>query len=124
MEKQIRHRRLHAFYNSKVLNSLMIVVIASLLSAGYTNTFLMPVVCASVALGLFIGYSLWLWIKKPQRVVVNGWLSEMNGLLTLYFLIICALDSGSPWWYVLPSVCAIGVFFINMIRPKDEIFEI
>lgn len=124
MEKKIRHRRLHAFYQSKVLNALMIVVVVSLLQIGYMQSLLMPVVCASMALSLFIGYALWLWIKKPRRIVINRWLSTVDGWITLYFLVVVAMKGASPWWYILPALAAILAMFICMVKPQDEVFEI
>lgn len=102
----------------------MIVVFVCLSLIGYTKMILLPTLCASMAFGLFIGYSLWLWIKKPQKIVINGWLSNIDGLFTLYYIIIVALDSKNPWWYAFPVICAIFTLFICMIKPKDEIFVI
>ncbi|WP_289742172.1 hypothetical protein [uncultured Duncaniella sp.] len=68
---EIRHRRLYAFYESKVLNALMITVVTSLLLAAYTQSMLMPIICGAIALTCFIGYSIWLWVKKPQKIVIN-----------------------------------------------------
>jgi len=124
MNQQIKHRRLYAFYKSKVLNALMIVVIVSLLMTGYTRELKLPVVSATVALCFFIGYSLWFWIKKPARVIINNWLSDMSALFTLYFLIVAAINSNNPWWYGFPVICAVCILFICMVKPKDAIFEI
>ena len=124
MEKKIRHRRLHAFYQSKVLNALMIVVVVSLLQIGHMQSLTFPALCASVAFALFIGYALWLWIKKPEKIVINRWLSTVNGWFTLYFLIVVAMKGASPWWYVIPALAAIVAMFICMVNPHDEVFEI
>jgi len=45
MKQELRHRRLYAFYQRKVLNALMIVVIISLLLMAYTESMLLPVIC-------------------------------------------------------------------------------
>jgi len=120
----IKHRRLYAFYRSKVLNALMIVAIISLLQIGYMQSIMMPVVCAAISLTLFIGYSLWLWIMKPKQIVINNWLSNINSWFTFYFLIIVALKSDNQWWYVFPVICAIGSLFICMIKSNDEVLDI
>ena len=124
MKYEIRHRLLYAFYKSKVLNSMMIAVIVGLLLACYYPSSLLPIICSSLALAMFIGYSLWLWIKKPKRIVINDWLSEMSGYFTLYFLIVVALRSDNQWWYIFPAACSVVVLFIALVRNRDEIFGI
>ncbi len=124
MEANIRHRRLYAFYNSKVLNALYIIGVVSLLQIGYLQSLIVPVVCSSVSFTLFIGYSLWLWIKKPARLVINAWMSNLTFWFTLYFLAVAAMKATALWWYVFPIVAAIILMFINLIRPHDEVFDI
>ena len=124
MKPAVRHRRLQAFYQSKVLNALMIVIMVSLLQGGYMESLIIPVSCASTAFILFAGYATWLWIKKPRRIVINKWLSGINGKLSLYFLIVAAIDNGAVWWYIFPLIAAILTLFISMVRPRDEVFEI
>ena len=99
---EIRHRRLYAFYESKVLNALMITVVTSLLLMAYTQSMLLPVICGSIVLACFIAYSRWFWVKKPQKIVINKWLSYMNGWFTLYFLIITAMDAHNKSRYITP----------------------
>ena len=124
MVQEIKHRRLQAFYRSKVLNALMIVVIVSLLLRAYTKSMLLPVICSSLAIAFFIGYSLWLWIKKPKSIIVNEWLSNLNGWYTIYFLIIMAMDAPNQWWYITPIVFSVVLLFISMINNQDEKFDI
>lgn len=121
---EIRHRRLHAFYNSKVLNALMIVVVDGLLLMGCYKTLLLPVVCSGIALLLFIGYSLWLWFAKPGRVVINKTLSGMSGYLFLYFLIVGIPTLENEWWYIAPLIASILMMFVVLVRNDDEVFEI
>lgn len=120
----IRHRRLEAFFKSKVLNSLMIVIVVCLLLMAYTHAMLLPVLCGAVALSFFVAYSLWLWIWKPKRVVVNSLLSDTSGLFTLYFIVVLAMDEPAPVWYVFPAVAAVVLLFITMVKASDEMFEI
>ena len=122
----IRHRRLHAFYQSKVLNALMIIEIVSLTLMGYMHSLMLPALCASVAFVLFIIYSLWIWIKKPGKLVINNMLSNVSGLYTLYFLVIALFppESVFPILYGIPAVCAVVIMFLSMVRPSDEVFEI
>ena len=124
MKKEIRHRRLHAFYQSKVLNALMIVIIVNLLLMAYMSSMLLPAICGSLALLFYIGYALWLWIKKPRTIIINSWLSNINGWYTLYFLIIVALKSSNPRWYITPAALAVVALFILLITDHDESFEI
>ena len=124
MKKEIRHRRLHAFYQSKVLNALMIVIIVNLLLMAYMSSMLLPAICGSLSLLFYIGYALWLWIKKPRTIIINSWLSNINGWYTLYFLIIAALKSSNPWWYITPAALAVVALFILLITDHDESFEI
>lgn len=122
----IRHRRLHAFYQSKVLNALMIIEIVSLTLIGYMHSLLLPALCASIAFVLFIIYSLWIWIKKPRKLVINNMLSNVSGLYTLYFIVIALFppDSVLPILYGIPAVGAVIVMFVCMVRSSDEVFEI
>lgn len=126
MKQEIRHRRLHAFFQSKVLNSLMVVAMVSLTMMCYMHSIELPAVCASVAFALFVGYSLWIWIRKPRQIVINNMLSNVSGIFTLYFIAIALfpIESMNPWWYCIPAVCAIIAMFICMIKPSDEVFEI
>lgn len=124
MAQEIRHRRLHAFYQSKVLNALMILECVSLLMIGYMGSITLPAICASIAFALFLGYSLWLWIKKPRRIVINNMLSEASGFFTLYFIVVGISGASNPWWYGFPVLCAIVIMFVSMIKPSDEVFEI
>ncbi len=125
MNQEIKHRRLYAFYNSKVLQALMIVIIVGITMIGYYNDLLLPVICSGTAFLLFIGYSSWLWIKKPKQIVIHTWLSNISGLFCLYFLIVATMKNPNQWWYIFPIVCAIVILFIAMIYTKyDKTFTI
>lgn len=124
MEEKIIHRRLYAFFNSKALNMLMLICVLSLTQIGYLQSMLLPVSCASVAFALFIGYSLWIWIKKPERVIIDTWLSSRTIWFTLYFLVIVNFSDLSVWWYILPLVAAIILLFVSIVRPHDRHFDI
>ena len=124
MAQIIRHRRLHAFFQSKVLNSFMIVTIVSLLAMQCCTSMLMPLVCAATAMLFFIGYALWIWIKKPKSIVINNWISNLNSSFVFYYLIISASKSTNEWWYIFPAVSAICMLFIAMVTSHDEVFKI
>lgn len=124
MRQEIRHRRLYAFYQSKVLNTLMIVTVISLMQIGYLQSMVMPVICSSVSLALFIGYTLWLWIRKPKQITIDTWLSNLSIWFTLYFVVVVAMKDLTQWWYIFPIVAAIILMFINLVRPHDELFDI
>ncbi len=124
MKQNLRHRRLYAFYQSKVLNALMIVVIISLLLMVYTESMLLPLICGSLAFLLFIGYSLWLWIKKPKSIIINKQLSDLKSILTLYVLIIVVMDASNQWWYITPIALSVVILFISMVNNRDETFDI
>lgn len=123
MAYRVRHKRLYAFYNSKVLNSLMIVIVVCLFLMMYTRSMLLPVLCGSIALACFIGYSLWLWIKKPRSIVINTWLSEVDGLLTLYFLVVVTMRDVGQWWTLIPIALSVVLFFVTLIQNKDQNFD-
>ena len=50
MKNTTSHPRMYAFFRSKVLNSLMILMIVCLFMMTYTGFMLMPSVCGSLAL--------------------------------------------------------------------------
>lgn len=124
MASEIRHRRLSAFFRSKVLNGLMIAVINGLLLMACLHQTALPVAFGSLAMLLFIVYSLWIWIKKPKTVVVNDWLSDINGYYTLYFLIVIGFDLANPWWYITPIALANIPLLIALTNHKDRPFDI
>ena len=128
MGREIRHPRLHAFYHSKMLNILMIVLVNALLImdwfilSGYD--WMLPAICSAVILVLSAGYAIWLWVRKPRTVVINSWLYEMSGYLTLYFLAVVAMKASNQWWYIFPVVCSIVMLIISIVKPRDERFDI
>lgn len=128
MQQEIRHRRLYAFFNSKVLNVLVIIGFVTLMQAMYMQSLLLPTVCSAVAFSLFIGYAIWLWVKRPKQIVINKMISNGSVWFTLYFvlmpLILRGNSSYNVLWCALPVVAAIILFFISMISQKDEIFDI
>lgn len=124
MKQNIRHLRLYAFLNSSALNALYIVGIISLLQIGYLHSFLLPLVCASVSFASFIGYALWLWIKKPEKIVIDTRLSNQTIWFTLYFIAVAAMKDPGEWWYVFPLIAAILLLFASLTRPTAKILRI
>ncbi len=120
MDKTIRHRRLYAFYNSKVLNALTIVIIVGILLMSYFQSFLLPVICSATGFVLFLGYTAWLWIKKPKEIIINTWLSSVSGSFTLYFLCVAAINAENQWWYIFPIVAAVLILFLTLINPDYD----
>lgn len=124
--KQIRHRRLNAFYTSKTLNSLMIVLVDVFCLWYCIGTEFTPLIAALLitTFALIISYSCWLWFCKPAKIVINESLSDMSALMFFYFLVVSVMKSANQWWYIFPIVASIVILFIQQIRPKDELFEI
>lgn len=120
----IRHKRLHAFYKSKVINALVTVAVICLLSMRCVRPALLPAVCGATALLLAAGYSLWLWTAKPQRVVTNGWLSDVTGWYVIYCLIVNAMKAPNDWWFIAPAILGVVLLFVAMVNGRDETFEI
>ena len=120
----IRHRRLYAFYHSKVLNWLSLIIMISLMQIGYIKSLEFACACAATAFILFICYSAWLWLKKPQVITINIRLSNITIWYVIYFLITGLLENLSWWWYASPVVAAIIIFFLDMVRPGDEYYQI
>lgn len=124
MKQEIRHRRLYAFYNSKVLNSLLLMEIVCLLLLAYGESMLLPVICGSIAMLFFVGYSLWMWIKKPGSIVVNDRLSDVTGVYVLLYIIIGALYPVNQWVLIIPVALSVVVFAIGLLDNRDKVFEI
>lgn len=104
---------------------MMMVLLMLLLLADYFKSLLVPVICASLVLVMCIGYSLWLWIRKPRQIVINKWLSEFNRWLTAYFLFAHVLESDNKWCYVIPFACAALVLSVSIISPRrDVVYDI
>lgn len=123
-ELEIRHRRLYAFSNSKIINSLMLLLELWILIMPLFKDIVFPVVCGGLCLLVILGYSLRLWIMKPPRVIINPWLSDLRGTYTVYFLIVIAIKDASIWWYLLAGVGVIFIFVVSLIHPQDKEFEI
>lgn len=121
---QIRHRRLYAFYRSKVLNALMTIIIASLLMMAWLQSAMVPVLLMSLSLACFIGYSLWLWIKKPESITINTTLSFCSSFLTYYFLIVIGMKATGQWWYITPIALAAALLIFSLTGRRDEQFRI
>lgn len=117
---EIRHKRLHAFYESKVLNGLCVVTVVSLFAMFYTEMMLAACVCAAMAFLCFIGYTIWFWVRKPKEIVVNKLLSDVSGLFVLYFLIVGAIKSPSQWWYIFPIVAGVALLCITLMTDHDK----
>lgn len=98
--------------------------IISLMQIVYTRQMTVPVIFAAAFSVLFIGYSLWLWIKKPAQIVINTLISDFSGWFSLYYLAVAAFDAESIWWYIAPIAAFIILILINMLRPQDKIFVI
>lgn len=124
MEQEIRHRRLHAFMFSKVLNAMMTLVVVNLFLMAYTRSMLLPALCGLVALVFFIGYALWLWVKKPRVITLNRRMSVVSRFLLYYYLIVSAMKEPGSWWYIFPLVMAVVLTGVSLIDNRDEEFSI
>lgn len=63
--------------------------------------------------------------KKPERIIINRWLSGINGWFTLYYLIISAMKAPNEWWYITPVAFAVVLLFISLVKDQnDEPFDI
>lgn len=122
----IKHRRLFAFYKSTTLNALMMLIVTNLMMIDYFNSLALPSICGGIAFLCFIAYSLWFWIKKPSKIRINSWLSNLSYWFTIYFLIISAMKNPNEWWYGAPIIIFGLTFCIYFIRgcQDDEEFDI
>lgn len=68
-------------------------------------------------------YSVWLWVKKPDRIVVNSWLSGLSTVLTLGFLIV-----GAGWNFAGSGLVAllfgIGAVAVSASGFGDRVYVI
>lgn len=113
---KINHPRLYAFFQSKVINSMMIVMILSLLITDYMRNSMLPLLCSAISFLAALGYTIWFCVKKPDKVVVNRWLSDIDGKYTLYFLIVLNIKEPSDWWFTFPAVCGVALLFISLVN--------
>ncbi len=124
MKTEIRHRRLYAFFHSKVLNTLTIflsVMITLLKSVGMSIPVLSSI---GIAFLLMIGYSCWLWFWKPITVTINEWLSNMSSYFAIFMLAAVAVKSDNFMWSTFPMVAGVITMFIAAVKNSDEQFEI
>lgn len=120
----IRHKKLYAFFNSKLINSLLIIMEMFLILMYCFTDVKLPIICSLTCLILIIGYSISLALGKVKKVVVNKYLSELSSLYTLYFLIVVAIKSPSVWWSLFAAVSLILIFFVSMIAAPDKILTL
>lgn len=78
MVAEIRHKRLYAFYNSKVLNLLVCIAEIILCLMAYCEFMLGFGILMGVVLLMMIAYTAWLWIKKPMQIVIDKWLANVT----------------------------------------------
>ena len=116
--------RTYAFFESKVLNALMVVIGLSLIMCRYASDLLLPAVCGSVAMVLAVGYTVWFVVSKPRSIVINRWLSNVSGWLVIYMLCVFAMEGASVWWDLFPMLCSVVLLFVMMLKNHDENFEI
>ncbi len=102
----------------------MLIIVVSLLLMVYTNSMLMPIICSTLALIFSIGYSLWLWIKRPKSIIINDWLSNLSSVFTLYFMLVAAIDARNQWWFITPMALLVVFLFIILINNRDQKFDI
>ena len=124
MQQEIRHRRLYAFFNSKALNMLMIMVVALLMLAVCVGSLAVPVICATIALVGFAGYSAWLWLRKPKQIAVSRRLSKISSAMVFYYLIVVNVPALNLWWYIVPVASAAVVLAVALLWPDNETFVI
>jgi len=85
---------------------------------------MLPLLCSAISFLAALGYTIWFCVKKPDKVVVNRWLSDIDGKYTLYFLIVLNIKEPSDWWFTFPAVCGVALLFISLVNNKDEVFDI
>lgn len=73
---------------------------------------------------LMIGYSCWLWFKKPAVITINEWLSDMSGYFVIFMLAAVAVKSDNFLWATFPLVAAVVTMFISSVKNKDKQFVI
>ena len=122
MKPEIRHRRLHAYFSSTVLNSLTIVTVVCLLVAVYMDLAVLPLVGAATSFILFVVYSLWVWICKPMIIRINPCMSDISGLFVVYFLAFAAFMPANIWWVIIPLVASIvAMFLVQVLSPSQDL---
>ena len=93
----------------------------------YMQSEILPGVCGALTLALFIGYSVWFWVKKPARVVINPWLSACaSGYTVLFFIVLlCEPTNANEWWFITPVAASIFLLFRALtVSGSDKVFEI
>ena len=124
MELEVRHKRLYAFYNSLVLNVLMCIEVILLCVMSYSRMMVLPGVLAGILLLVMLGYSAWLWIKKPREIVIDKWLADVSAYSTILFLIVLAIDPDDRWWYLVPAASTFIILITALIRKRSQKFSI
>ena len=124
MGLEVRHKRLYAFYNSLVLNVLMCIEVILLCVIGYSRMMVVPGGFAGILLLVMLGYSAWLWIKKPREIVIDKWLADVSAYSTILFLIVLAIDPDDRWWYLVSAACTFIILITALIRKRSQKFSI
>ncbi len=123
MGYEIRHKRLYAFYNSRVLNVLMGIEVMMLCLMGYSGYMVVPGIVAGIILLGMIVYSAWLWIKKPAQIVIDKRLSDLSMYTTLFFIIVLVADPANRLWYLAPAACTLVILLLSFIKNDSATYE-
>ena len=125
MEKdKIENRRLYAFLRSQTLTILMLLAFSCLFLMPYLNDLMIPGIIGGVIFCMAIGYSLWFWIKKPKKIVINNWLSNISNVFIFYWFIINTINNSNKILYLLPRICMVALFLIVLVKQRGYGFRI
>lgn len=124
MALEIRHKRLYAFYNSRVLSILMCIAEALLCLMAYSGSMQWFGIPMGLVLLLMVGYTAWLWIKKPAQIVIDKWLAGVTIYPFVLFGIIEIADPENSIWYLVP--CALACIFLiaSLFKNTTDRYEI
>lgn len=120
----IRNKRFFAFFNSKLITSLLLIMEMFLILMYCFADVKLPIICSFTCLILIIVYSILIAVGKVKKVTLNKYLSELSSLYTLYFLIVVSLNSRNIWWSIFAAVSLILIFFISNIATPDKIIKL
>lgn len=108
--------RMNTFFHLTVLNALTIAEGTVLIITATYGFNILSVASLVLMFAISIGYSMWYWLARPAKVPVNAFLSEMSSYMTLYMLIVLALQPESPYWALTAVLCMIGTFVVYFAK--------
>ena len=116
MKQNVRHPRLHMYYESAAMNMATVGVSLSLIVMWYSAFSVLSIVAMCMFFAFMLAYTLWFWIGKPKNVRTSTFLSDISTVYFVYAMIVSLICPTTIWWGVFGVVSAIAILLIYTVK--------